>query len=660
MAAPECMMNLLQIMCTLQPDNPACPPNLPPYKDAKTTLSMYLASGHVANEYGKYGTCSDIDAAAYCVLSDDDGLIRQGVCAPSVCEDDHTSLLAYYNAPMASMNIAYTGATCGSHSEDGYDTLAVCGIVFFFIVASLVTLATLFDAFPDFAKLFKCERSSDPAILELSLIRNFGRLTAPARAGRYDCLNGIRVISNFWVVLVHAQNYSWSVGYQNVMDVVPPEGVYSKWYFQPVAAGNLSVDSFFFVGGFLNAMSLTKQLSKGMPSWTKYVTHRLVRICPPYLGAFIFFVCLLPKLASGPYWYKTTDEADKCHTDWFYNLLFINNWFQGSSSGTECFDHSWYLANDFQFYLVSPLIVLVFVRFSRTVFYGLACALLAGTFSAAAATMSVYELSPSTFEMSGTEYSNMAYKKPYIRIQSYLLGMITYFITVDIDATISAKQVNDMQEAPFEPKGASKASNGTSGFSLDALGVGTRTKVAMLVCGFGLMLTAAFGTYSLYQDLEPDWSQSRKVTFETFWHATWTIGVALFAMLCFYGHGGCLNDFLASPAWMPFLRLSYCLYLVHPLVIFTVYYSQEQPQIFTHWGYLCSFAGVLLMSAVAAFPLYLCLEAPAGPLEAKFWKHMNARNRRPEESNAQVTQHLLAEENGAANSSRPYHPPTQV
>ncbi|GFU10753.1 transposable element Tcb1 transposase [Trichonephila clavipes] len=56
-------------------------------------------------------------------------------------------------------------------------------------------------------------------------------------------------------------------------------------------------------------------------------------------------------LGSGPLWnYKETDP--NCQAYWWWNLLYFNNFL---TAANQCIPWSWYLANDMQFYVLSPL-----------------------------------------------------------------------------------------------------------------------------------------------------------------------------------------------------------------------------------------------------------------------------------------------------------------
>jgi peptidoglycan/LPS O-acetylase OafA/YrhL len=59
--------------------------------------------------------------------------------------------------------------------------------------------------------------------------------------------------------------------------------------------------------------------------------------------------------------------GDECEDYWWTNVLFINN-FWPDFEGNGCFGHAWYLANDFQFFLITPPIL--YIYYNRKTLYG--------------------------------------------------------------------------------------------------------------------------------------------------------------------------------------------------------------------------------------------------------------------------------------------------
>ncbi|KFM61437.1 Nose resistant to fluoxetine protein 6, partial [Stegodyphus mimosarum] len=79
-------------------------------------------------------------------------------------------------------------------------------------------------------------------------------------------------------------------------------------------------------------------------------------------------------LGSGPVW-PDKDIEPSCKNYWWWNLLYINNF---QKSVDQCMVWSWYLANDMQFFIISPLFLYSLWRWPK-IGYSLIALFLCGT-----------------------------------------------------------------------------------------------------------------------------------------------------------------------------------------------------------------------------------------------------------------------------------------
>ena len=88
--------------------------------------------------------------------------------------------------------------------------------------------------------------------------------------------------------------------------------------------------------------------------------HRYLRLTPA-LAILICFSMILPLyLTSGP-WAEVPEEGT-CDRYWWYHILYINNF---KIESLACVGHAWYLANDMQFFILSPLFLYAFKVFNH-------------------------------------------------------------------------------------------------------------------------------------------------------------------------------------------------------------------------------------------------------------------------------------------------------
>jgi len=186
--------------------------------------------------------------------------------------------------------------------------------------------------------------------------------------------------------------------------------------FEAILQGLFSVDSFFFLSGLLVSYIFITKKDKiknfGFLFWIKFVVHRFLRILPPYLALVVLVEPLSYYACLGP---LCPPQNFNCADYWWRNLLNINNFFQ---EGSMCAGWTWYLANDFQFFLISP----IFLTLMATI-PALAATLLCSTLAASwMATVYVTDHPGGVF---GSSTFDIYYDKPWCRAGPYLIGLAT-------------------------------------------------------------------------------------------------------------------------------------------------------------------------------------------------------------------------------------------
>lgn len=154
-------------------------------------------------------------------------------------------------------------------------------------------------------------------------------------------------------------------------------------------------------------------------SWLKFYIHRYIRLTPLYMIVFGIFTTTSPYLPDGPF-FQHSQQID-CTKYWWKHLLYIQNFFSGSSS--ICFGWSWYIANDFLYYLLSPLI-LVPLFYRPVVGYLVAAFFFLGTTITPFVLTMMYYLQPGIGKVAGHEQTgDWMFLYYYVRY-----SLILYFI----------------------------------------------------------------------------------------------------------------------------------------------------------------------------------------------------------------------------------------
>ncbi|KAL9976510.1 hypothetical protein ACROYT_G013819 [Oculina patagonica] len=424
-----------------------------------------------------------------------------------------------------------------------------------------------------------------------SLIKNTSRiLDTKAPPGAITSINGMRVLSMWWVILGHV--FVWQLIGGNVSNLgLAFLHLLNRFSFQAVANAFFFVDSFFFLSGLLVSYLSFRQMERKKGSRMKINPKNSFRLTPTYMFVLLFYDKLTGFLGEGPTWFQMqTNPA--CDKYWWTNLLYINN-FWPTSLGKECMNWSWYLANDMQFYIISPIILLATNRFGKRGFIITTAILLLAHFIATAAIIGYYDLNTSNMLGGGEnpnnrggnmpDFSSLVYVKPYCRIAPYLVGMaLGYVFHLQKDST---KKPN---------------------------------WVIMLVgwcVAIALALSVVYGPYKSIKQPRVPFTKFENIMYGTFSRFAWGLALAWVVYACHRGFGGLVNRILSAHLWIPLSRLTYTAYLVHPIVLFTFFASFETVLAYSDLHLAFYFAGTVSLSYSVAFIVSVCVEFPMLQLE---------------------------------------------
>lgn len=196
---------------------------------------------------------------------------------------------------------------------------------------------------------------------------------------------------------------------------------------------------------------------------------------------------------------------------------------------------SWYLADDTQFYIIGAIILIIGVRH----------------FKIAASTVVVFMLSAwiTTFYVA---YSNnhmpntddplalfdKIYDKPWTRLGPYLVGMAVGWILFKTNCKI---------------------------------------KMNKFVVFIGWTLSAMCSLYLMYGLFNVELTRIGAAAYSSLSHTMWAVSLAWIIIACSTGYGGWVNELLSASCFYPFSRVTYCAYLVHPIVIRVLALNSDAP-----------------------------------------------------------------------------------
>lgn len=560
--------------------------------------------------------------------------VQWGVCMPDTCTDTENTLIVKEVLQFAGLNGTLFALPAVSHTDHREASAAtVAAIIILCIIGTLMFAGTLYDVLflqwpvwraqwlvqeekknvksltangvdvasaahttedDDEPLIIKADIQQPPptspgklvkALLAFSVYTNGSKvLNTTQQPGSISCIHGIRFLSLTWVILGHL--FAFCIGFVDNLTTGVPDFL-QRWSFDAISNAFVSVDSFFTLSGLLVSYLTVSEMKKSgwKLNWGLFYFHRFWRLTPPYMLVIVLIVGLQQYCGQGPLW-ATLQPSDKtfCEKYWWTNLLYINNLVYRDY---VCLGQSWYLANDMQFYVVSPLMIIPFY-FNKFLGF-VACGIFFLTHVITTGVLSTQHKWPATLVSANTgpnfqTYFQDYYETPWCRIGPYIVGIVTGYLLATQRDRIKLNWLR-----------------ATIGWT-----VATAVALAAL--------------YGLHGDIGGKHPSTVEVAalYNALARSAWGACVCWVIVACVTGWGGFVNTLLS---WSPFVvlgRLTYMAYLIHINLINIYFGNQNTLFHLTSLNISLIFMGVLVATYGISFVLMLALESPMIGLEKVF------------------------------------------
>lgn len=384
------------------------------------------------------------------------------------------------------------------------------------------------------------------------------------------------------------------------------------------ASGVFFVDWFFVMTGFITTYVLfsTARVEKNdLIQWLYTVFHRYWRLAPLYTFVFLFCQHVFHQTAYGPIWdYGTNNMTIRgiCKRESvIYPLTMTSNWHPFHE---ECIMPSWYISNDFQFYLITPFILIMLAKWplggwSATVGIIISCNFLR---------MYRYLVDPHAIPIDLMRPRNdlvmrnnwdmhPTYLYPHYRIDSYLVGILAghyAFMVLSNKWSSILYWDGPSSKGPIEPHWFRRALR--TGIWL----TGFNIAVSMTVCTWllGALFPEALEPYALY---------FTALSYGTC-HTLTSSGLAMMFVTFMFGQFKTLKELISNPIWSVISRYNFFVFLIQVEVIYWVVQSGDHPAEASLRDVLeMTIVVTILCYAISIF-LTFWLEHPLSHLEHEF------------------------------------------
>ncbi|XP_070174525.1 uncharacterized protein [Littorina saxatilis] len=422
-------------------------------------------------------------------------------------------------------------------------------------------------------------------LLCFSFLRSVHRVMAEGNADHLFSLNGVRVLSISWIVLGNTLSllHGNPASLANNVDTVT---MATTVWFQALMNATFAADTFFVLSGCLLAYHFLRSKSKELKqnprasllsakSLILFYVHRLTRLLPCYYIALATYTVLVPYFGNGPLWKGTDSRLARCHDHWWANALFFSNFYKANDM---CMSWSYYLVNDLQFYFISPLFLYPLLYLPRLGLSLLVALVMIQILSTALLTQ---DINGNMLSME-VEFFAQVYAKPYCRVGAFAVGMgLGYFLH-------STERRIFFRKVPL------------------LLG---------LLSALSVVATVVYITHTETGQGGESWTALQTSLYEAVARPLWSLAVSFIIFVCSVGQGGFVHKLLSWNAFVPLCRITYGVYLLHPILIAVVLNGSRYP-FHLHFGSLIyMFVGNLVCAYGLAFLLITLVESPFTSLE---------------------------------------------
>ncbi|XP_047019656.1 nose resistant to fluoxetine protein 6-like [Helicoverpa zea] len=497
---------------------------------------------------------------------------RLALCTPKPCTIEQAITSFFFNV-----------TAIGFRYEDDYTRIAddkpwsgadTAAVVVFSVLGFLTLISTSYDLCYRF--VFKKDPKQMSTLgRSFSVYTNGQRLTTfSTTAGSMQCLDGIRTLAMVWVVVGHS--YSTEPFQANPLDA-------TNWMFSArglwITAATMTVDTFFTIAGILLVYTTVNKMNQVtfMKNIHWFYLNRFVRLTPLLAVTALLAASYFNRFTDGPFWLTVATITNHCRNNWWSTLLHVQNFVHVEEM---CVPHSWYVAIDFQLYVVSPL-VLIWVLSGKKIYSWIG---LIGSFAAVLVASTIYNFHHNlpghnvvpTRIAEMTDYMTKYYFNTLCRAGPFFVGMIFGYVL--------------------------------------HLYRKTRIQIPWILALFFWACSAGIiGSifYFVYRVMQFDWDNEFMENFmNSFMRPAYACAISWLVIACVHGYAGPINWFLSLEAWRLPARLSYGVFLFHYPLQFSLNATMVTPIYFSVGGFAFKFLSYLTYSFIWSFVLTLLVDSP--------------------------------------------------
>lgn len=380
-----------------------------------------------------------------------------------------------------------------------------------------------------------------------------------------DCLNGFRVLSMLFIILGHGMEEPMNIaGYSNKECLAKTPFCVDaastnmwQWF---MMTGQLGVDTFFFIGGFLlSFVGKSRPVPILLGSLLRYL--RLV----PLLGLVtMVYILIAPYLVFGPFAPRFQSEVDyECghNNSWWSQLLLINSFYPWFPVDGGCMGWTWYLGSDMLFAILGMVLLNLWKKLPR-IAWVLAIASFFACIAACIQQSLYYGFQYNLLSKEFALYGTHLYSRPYSRFPCFIIGLVAPW-ALDI----------------AEKRGLQRGTQPRTWFARTI--VLTSCLMALFVAAVCIFLpwtnsdgpgpyanadgSCSFPGGCARPSLQ--WTPWENALWISLSRPAWCLCWLTWTMACYFDYLPCINAVFAAPVFTPLSTLTFGAYLCHPVIV---------------------------------------------------------------------------------------------
>jgi peptidoglycan/LPS O-acetylase OafA/YrhL len=460
-------------------------------------------------------------------------------------------------------------------------------------------------------------------------------------------LDAIRIFLSLFIVFMHSIVFLFDTPVRGIESFLHQR--VKEFMMQLIVNGSYAVDLFFsFSGFFLSYIGLKKFKKKAnsLNFFFQATFVRFIRIWPLLICCWVFFWKVFSLLGDGPiYGLVMGLELDSCSKQWPWILLLVQNWTYGiyETESPVCFGWYWYIPNDFQLTILGVIVIILYKK-NLILFYLTFLGLIATglVFEIRSLLLTRYGINILSQGMNSFQNFINYYILLYNRCSPFWIGMIfgiiyykykkelmkgrRYSSSINFSGDVEMHRRTSLinpSERESNRRRSSTVKKKSCIFKIcQKIRYHSFLSCSLIFLGALMMLTVTFITYFTFDRAIPF---SLEFTYNFLGRKAYSFGFQILCLGFMLDGLQPIRNMLSHHFFQTFSKLSFAIYIVHPIIIKFCYYSLKY-SVYVKFSILIPYAiGYMITATIVAIFASVLFEQPCQRIKTASGKHYEER-----------------------------------